>query len=185
MIIISWNCRGFENRQTVEVLADLVRSKAPTILFLTETKLTIREMEPIKAELGFQSMLAVSSDGRRGGLATFWKAKVVLDTNTYSLHRIDAQVLPPLGQPWRLTGVYGYPEEQLKPETWRLLRQLHSCSTLLWMCIRDYNEILNFDEKNGGLPKPLPPMLDFQSALLYCGLIDLGYSGYRFTWQNG
>ena len=102
-------------------------------------------------------MLAVSSDGRRGGLAMFCKAEVVLDTKTYSPHHIDAQVLPPLGQSWRLTSVYGCLEEQLKPETWRLLRYLHSRSTLLWMCIRDYNEILNSDEKNGGLPKPLPP----------------------------
>nr|POE98139.1 hypothetical protein CFP56_51330 [Quercus suber] len=42
-------------------------------------------MEPIKAELRFQGMLAVSSEG----------------------------------QPWRLTGIYGYPDEQEKPETWR------------------------------------------------------------------
>ncbi|XP_075663159.1 uncharacterized protein LOC142632677 [Castanea sativa] len=53
------------------------------------------------------------------------------------------------------------------------------------MCIGDYNEILNSDKRNGGLPKSLPPMLDFQSALLYCGLIDLGYNEYRFTWRNG
>ena len=47
---------GLENRRTVEVLAELVRRKAPTILFLMETKLNVREMEPIKTELGFQSM---------------------------------------------------------------------------------------------------------------------------------
>ena len=69
IIILSWNCRGLGNRQVVEVLADLVRRKAPTILFLMETKLTVREMEPIKMELGFPSMLAISSEGRKGGLA--------------------------------------------------------------------------------------------------------------------
>ena len=57
--------------------------------------------------------------------------------------------------------------------------------TDLWVCLGDYNEILSSEEKNGGLPKPLPPMLDFRSALLFCGLIDLGYSGYRYTWRNG
>ena len=53
------------------------------------------------------------------------------------------------------------------------------------MCIGDYNKILSFEEKNGRLHKPLHPMVDFQSALLFCRLIDLGYSGYRFTWWNG
>ena len=28
-------------------------------------------------------------------------------------------------------------------------------------------------------------MVEFSSALLFCGLIDLGYNGYRFTWRNG
>ena len=73
MIVLSWNCRGLGNRSAVEVLADLVRKKGPTILFLMETELTVREMEPIKTELGFASMLAVPSDGRRWGLAMLWK----------------------------------------------------------------------------------------------------------------
>ena len=28
-------------------------------------------------------------------------------------------------------------------------------------------------------------MEEFQSVLLHCGLIDLGYDGNRFTWRNG
>ena len=116
---------GLGNHRAVEILAELVRRKVPIILFLMETKLNVREMEPIKTELGFQSMLVVSSEGRRGGLA--------------------------------------------------LLRHLRSRSTLPWVCLGDYNEILSSEEKNGGLPKPLPPMLDFRSALLFCGLINLGY----------
>ena len=59
-----------------------MRKKAPIILFLMETKLTVREMESIKAELGFQGMLVMSSDGRKGGLAMLWKTEVVLDTYT-------------------------------------------------------------------------------------------------------
>ena len=31
----------------------------------------------------------------------------------------------------------------------------------------------------------MPPMVEFQSALLFCGLMNLGYNGYRFTWRNG
>ena len=46
-----------------------MRQKPPTILFLMETKLHVREMEPIKAELGYPSMQVVSSEGRKGGLA--------------------------------------------------------------------------------------------------------------------
>lgn len=185
MIVLSWNCRGLGNRSAVEVLAVLVRKKGPTILFLMETELTVREMEPIKTELGFASMLAVPSDGRRGGLAMLWKTDVMIDTQTYSPHHIDVQVLMPSTQPWRLTGFYGYSEEQLKPETWRLMRHLYNRSTLPWLCVGDYNEILVSEEKNGRHPRPLPPMLAFRNTLLACGLIYLGYHGYRYSWRNG
>ena len=80
MIILSWNCRRLGNCQVVEVLANLVRKKDSMILFLMEIKLTVREMELIKVELGFPSMLAVSSEGRCGGLALFWKSEVMVDT---------------------------------------------------------------------------------------------------------
>ena len=95
----------------MEILVELVRKQVPTILFLMETKLTVREMESIKLEFGFSSMLVVSSERRRGGLAMLWKLDVVIDTQTYSLHRIDVQVLVLSTQPWRLTGIYSYSEE--------------------------------------------------------------------------
>ncbi|KAL0010592.1 hypothetical protein SO802_005700 [Lithocarpus litseifolius] len=49
----------------------------------------------------------------------------------------------------------------------------------------DYNEILHSEEKQGGSPKPLAPMLAFKETLLQCGLEDLSYHGYPFTWRNG
>ena len=80
MIVLSWKCWGLGNRWAVEVLAELVGQKAPIILFLMETKLFVREMEPIKTELCYPSMLAISSEGRKGGLALLWVAEVVVDT---------------------------------------------------------------------------------------------------------
>ena len=73
----------------------------------------------------------------------------------------------------------------MKLETWRLMRHLYNRSTLPWLCIGDYNEILSSEEKNGKHPRPLPPKVTFQNALLAYGLIDLGYCGYRYTWWNG
>ncbi|XP_075670053.1 uncharacterized protein LOC142639800 [Castanea sativa] len=31
----------------------------------------------------------------------------------------------------------------------------------------------------------MAPMLEFRHTLLHCGLVDLGFNGYRFTWRNG
>ncbi|KAK9989376.1 hypothetical protein SO802_029615 [Lithocarpus litseifolius] len=185
MIIMSWNCRGLGNRRAIQVLTDLVRKKGPKILFLMETKLTVSEMQSIKAELEFPSMLAVSSVRRNGGLALFWKSEVVVSTQTYSPNHIDAHVSSVSKPTWRLTGIYGHPEESLKCETWRLMRHLRDRASLPWVCLGDFNEILSSDERNGRIPKPLRPMQEFQTTLLHCGLVDLGFQGYRYTWRNG
>ena len=82
MIVLSWNYQRLGNCSAIEVLYELVRKKAPTILFLMETKLTDREMKPIKTELGFYGLLAVLYNRRRGGLAILWKEEVIVDTLT-------------------------------------------------------------------------------------------------------
>ena len=53
------------------------------------------------------------------------------------------------------------------------------------MCIGDYNKILASEEKEGGHHKPIRLMNNFKSTLLHCGLIDLGFTGNMFTWNNG
>ena len=86
---------------------------------------------------------------------------------------------------WILTGIYGHPEEERKSETWRLMRHLHARASLPCVCLGDFNEILSFDEKNGGNLRPMGAMMKFRQTLLHCGLVDLGFNGYRFTWRNG
>ena len=83
-------------------------------------------MQPIKAKLDFLSMLVVPSVRRYGGLVLLWKNEVVVDTQTYSPNHIDVHVSSPMQALWRLTSVYGYHEERLKIETWRLLRHLRA-----------------------------------------------------------
>ena len=65
------------------------------------------------------------------------------------------------------------------------MRHLHTRASLPWVCLGDFNELLASDEKNGGNMKLMAPMVEFRHTLLHCGLVDMGFSGYRFTWRNG
>ena len=123
MIVLSWNYQRLGNYSAIEVLYELVRKKAPTILFLMETKLTDREMKPIKTELGFYGLLVVSYNRCRGGLATLWKEEVTVDTLTKPF---DVTIHTQTSPIWRLTGIYGHLEEERKLEIWRLIRHLHA-----------------------------------------------------------
>jgi hypothetical protein len=51
--------------------------------------------------------------------------------------------------------------------------------------IGDLNEILYSHEKEGGNPRPQPPMQAFRDVLTDCDLEDLGFSGDAFTWKRG
>ena len=53
----------------MNALTFLVKVKVPNVLFLIETKQFVEEMKHIQADLHYPSMLAVSSEGRSGGLA--------------------------------------------------------------------------------------------------------------------
>ena len=113
------------------------------------------------------------------------KNEVDLHIQTYTQNHIDALIMSNQNSPWRIMGFYGKPEEQLRHETWSLLKHLKSRSSSPWLCIRDYNEILLSREKEGGNPKPLQLMNNFCNTLLHCNLVDLGCSGNIFTWNNG
>ena len=183
MNILSWNCLRFGNLRATTVLSLLVREKAPKVLFLMEK--TVDEMRKIQGELRYDSMLAVLCVHRAGGLAMLWKEEVSLHVQTYSLNHIDARIMTDPNSPWRIIGFYGRPEDHRKHESWSYLRHLHSRDSLPWICIGDYNEILNSNEKQGRIPRPLMPMKEFRKTLLHCGLIDLGFQGNIFTWRNG
>ena len=48
----------------------------------------------------------------------------------------------------------------------------------------DYNEALFLSDQIGGNPRPFMQMEDFRDCLADCGLADLGFSGYQYTWDN-
>lgn len=141
-------------------------------------------MRRVQADLPCRCMVVVPSIHSRGGLALLWKEGVDLHVQTYSPHHIDA-LIRDANSVWIFTRFYRWPEEQRKHDLWQLLKHLHARSSHPWLCYGDFNEILSIEEKQGRLLRPPRPMLDFREALLFCGIVDLGYRGNTFTWDNG
>jgi endonuclease/exonuclease/phosphatase family metal-dependent hydrolase len=55
---------------------------------------------------------------------------------------------------------------------------------MAWLCVGNFNEILEESEKLEGARRPQGQMEDFKNVLDHCCLSDLGYWGPRYTWTN-
>ncbi|KAK0572934.1 hypothetical protein LWI29_000634 [Acer saccharum] len=149
-----------------------------------ETKSGQARMEILRVKLGFEGKLVVNSVGTSGGLCLFWAAGFQVSLLSYTLAHIDVRLLSPCNRWWRLTGFYGNPDSSQRIHSWNLLRRLSGLSSLPWVCLGDFNEVLDDVEKLGGVPKDRKLLSDFREALADSGLEDFGYVGPHYTWCN-
>ncbi|GJS88481.1 ribonuclease H-like domain-containing protein [Tanacetum coccineum] len=89
------------------------------------------------------------------------------------------------GNVWRGTGIYGWPTQQDKFQTWALLRSLKSYQRRPWVCSGDFNEVLYAYEKAGRRGCNINQMTAFLEACNFCNLEDMSATGVKFTWNNG
>ncbi|KAF5451994.1 hypothetical protein F2P56_027039 [Juglans regia] len=147
-------------------------------------------MEKLKFRIGFTNCMAVSSEGRSGGLALYWNNNSQLEILNFSKHHIHALVTNKEGDDregvsWYLTGIYGHPEASRRLETWNMIKSLAVTSDRGWLMMGDFNEILSNYEKRGGRIRQECQMRDFRQFLDECEMMDLGFNGNQFTWWNG
>ncbi|KAL2895153.1 hypothetical protein RDABS01_011062, partial [Bienertia sinuspersici] len=112
----------------------------------------------------------VDSRGRSGGLGLLWKKGGLF-----------GDVM------WRFTGFYGWPKNTEKHLSWELTREIKASSSWdgPWLCAGDFDQILYNEEKLGCSLREQSVMGEFKEALEDCGLMDLGYVGFEYTWWNG
>ena len=90
-------------------LRQLVRSKAPELVFLSETKFWGQKAVNLKRRLGYENGIHVDSAGKSGGLILLWGKEWVVDVNSFSSFHIDAIIIMAYGKVQQFTGVYGEP----------------------------------------------------------------------------
>jgi exonuclease III len=181
MKILSWNCRGLKKATAIRALLDVISRRIPDVIFLLETHLDLFPAEMLRRQLKMDFKEVVCSDGRSGGLILFWKQTVTLTVRDRTKNFID--VIIGIGQEnaWRFTGMYGEPRWENKHLTWERLRELNQFGDSPWLVMGDLNDILYPFEKEGGRPRPNRCMKAFRDCLEDCHLMDVGYTGDKFT----
>lgn len=109
----------------------------------------------------------------------------MLSSLVYQNNHIDIEVKVGDAQPWRLTGIYGEPNKNLRRRTWDILSKLARYSNLPWCVIRDWNNILIQSEKKGGVVYPQVLIDGFNNILEEIKLTDIELCGQPYTWERG
>lgn len=142
-------------------------------------------MQRLRNCLGLKGFAGVSSDGRSGGLALFWHEHLCIDIQSMNERHIDAYVRSSLDDDmWRLTCVYGEPRVEDRHHMWELLQQLRGQVDVPWLVMGDFNEAMWQFEHFSSRPRNETQMLAFRDTLELCGLVDLGFSGVPYTFDN-
>lgn len=142
-------------------------------------------MRRIRARIGLKGFDGVDSNGMSGGLALFWHESYVVEILDKEDRYIDLLVREHADAvQWRVTFVYGEPRVENHHLMWSKLQGLKNVSDRPWLVIGDFNEALWDFEHLSASPRPEQQMIAFRDALEVCGLVDLGFSGIPFTYDN-
>ena len=143
-----------------------------------------RQMQGKASKLKFQNCFAVDREGLGGGLAICWTDDINVEIKSFSKHHVDVVVHSEGRRYCRCIEVYSHPETDQKKHTWELLRRLTGLSSLHWLCFRDFNEVLNLNEKFRDRDRRANMVNDFKEVVKDFNLTDLGSTEYPFTWSN-
>ncbi|KAH7855457.1 hypothetical protein Vadar_025073 [Vaccinium darrowii] len=85
---------------------------------------------------------------------------------------------------WASTFVYGCPSRVGRELVWEDIRRIAHSEIPLWMCMRDFNQVIGGHDKVGGIIPSQRAISSFHDMITDCGLVDLESKGPRFTWRT-
>ena len=154
------------------------------VCFLMETRLDKKGFDYFCAYLPFPNRIVVKNPNSGRGIALIWKNDVRMELINYTANHILVKVMEEDSFGWFLSCFYGWPEACQRVKSWKLLRHIRFVVDSPWVCIGDFNAIQNSTE-NLSKRQPQYSQIDaFYDALDHCQLQDLGFRGYKYTWNN-
>ena len=85
---------------------------------------------------------------------------------------------------WLISSIYASPRLVERRILWSNLSKVAELHSLPLLVLGDFNEILSGEDKFGGRRLNLNRAIEFKNYIDSCNLLDLGFSGPKFTWSN-
>ena len=185
--VLTWNCRGVLNPCFRRALHDLLQINNPSILILTETRLGGTRAADLAKSFPFDGFLCSQTIGFAGGIWILWKTDMVEIKHLCSTEQEIHTSVKVLGSnsTWLLSAIYASPRRSERRMLWQNLSIVAGLHSLPWVMVGDFNDITSSDEKWGGNIPNASRISEYYDCMNACNMIDLGFTGPKFTWTNG
>ncbi|KAL5714380.1 hypothetical protein ACHQM5_016348 [Ranunculus cassubicifolius] len=118
MSILVWNCRGTGQPLTMESLKDVVSSSRPFLIFVSETKASLKAARNRILRLGQWESHIVPSVGASGGLWLLWDSNCSVNVLYSDQWIIHAEITDLNGNMFIFSGIYGHSKYEIRSLQW-------------------------------------------------------------------
>ncbi|XP_050242062.1 uncharacterized protein LOC126691020 [Quercus robur] len=151
-----------------------------------ETRVGGERAKELIDRLPFDGEIHTDSMGYAGGLWVLWNSDRV---EVSSLANIEQEIHIMVkvrfsNASWLFSTVYASPRNVERQVLWNNLMEVAGLHNLPWVIAGDFNEPLLDDDKFGGRAVSVNRSLLFKECPDKCSMLDIGFSGPRFTWTN-
>ncbi|CAL5213940.1 unnamed protein product [Lathyrus oleraceus] len=183
--IMFWNCVGAGSQAFVSVSKCYMRQNNLDIFVVMETRVDPAKLCKKFNNLGFSGFKFTKVRCFVGGIGMGWnKSKMRLTILRKHLQFIHAKINIGDEAEWKLIEVYASLKEEDRRELWQELQIIVDSVDNGWVVGGDFNDILGSAEKRGRNILPARKCAKFQERINGCNLMDLGYTGYKYTWRG-
>ncbi|XP_028752270.1 uncharacterized protein LOC114711983 [Neltuma alba] len=181
-----WNCQGAASSKFYRVLKSLLQGYKPDIVALVEPRISGANADRVIRRIGYPNSHRVEATGYSGGIWLLWRASVtlrVLINHKQSIHTTIEEASG--GSPILFTAIYDSPNPSLREQLWRDLLKIQVSEAEPWLLAGDFNATINEGDRTGGTSWNRMGYQRFKNFIQDAGLVDLGFSGPKYTWQRG
>ncbi|XP_057837189.2 uncharacterized protein LOC131047335 [Cryptomeria japonica] len=187
MKITSWNVRGLSAPDKRCLVKRSLTKLESDMILLQETKLSGEKVYDFIKYCYKWEDLFQDARGASGGLGILWNSEafevVPIASNEFWMACNIRCKSGGIGFP--LFNIYGSIKIDEKLRVWsEIYDQLQLLEMHKVIMARDFNAILDIDDKEGGLGKSTKVMEDFREFISTCQVVDVIPKNGKFTWTN-
>nr|XP_023879291.1 uncharacterized protein LOC111991724 [Quercus suber] len=151
-----------------------------------ETKIGGARAKEITDGMPFDGAIHTNTIGYAGGLWLLWNSDRVDIVELANIEQeIHVEVKVRLSNlTWIFSAIYANPRSEERCILWDNLTKVADLHNKPWIMAGDFNEPLTDEDKFGGRGVNVNRSLVFKECLDSCNMVDMGFTGPRYTWTN-